>query len=277
MYRSFPIASGVASLASWAQQSQDVTIIPVAIGYRHAEDPQGCIRTVIKKWEHQSGISLNADDSTPIIPLLHSALDHTLDILSRLYDVPSDEAIDPGAKIALICDEIMKKGESLAGLNPEGTILDRLFKLRYKGMQAIHPVSLNPFQLAPVARSLADYESLKAHVFLRHSQIVDVLQYIDPSYIEAPCSAGRACEFALNLLDVLNRIQGGDINGRFSPRGKKAIVSIGTPITLSSLDPNLPSKGKKARLKHITDEVQHALGTSSAALESYWESKVFEA
>jgi hypothetical protein len=105
---------------------------------------------------------------------------------------------------------------------------------------------------------------------------VDVLQYIDPSYIDAPCSTGRACEYALNLLDVLNRIQGGNINTRYSPKGKKALVSIGAPIRVSEVGETAQGLSRKERLSMLSKEIFDALQTTSEAMEPLWELKVFE-
>jgi hypothetical protein len=101
-----------------------------------------------------------------------------------------------------------------------------------------------PATFAALGRSLADFGALEAQVYLRHSQLVDVLQYLDPGYIAAPCSAGRACEYVLNLLDVINRLQGGNVNTRYSPPGKEAMVAIGTPVEIN----DIRTPGRKERL-----------------------------
>lgn len=273
MYTCYPIASGVASLASWADDDKDVIILPVAIGYKHTDHPEQFIRSVVERWEHLSGIKLDTDRSTPILALLHKVFDITVSLLNEMYELHGETTLTPREQINAICEKALDLAEQLANVRAEGTILDRLFKVRYTGMDAIHPNWFNPFQIAPVKRSLADFDALKAHVYLRHSQVVDVLEYIHPEYITSPCSAGRACEFALNLLDVLNRIQGGNINSRFTPRNKKAIVSIGNAIHFSQSETR--SSTKRNRLKAITNEVQSELQVVSTRLETIWETFVF--
>ncbi|MFA6785403.1 MAG: hypothetical protein WCR13_10945, partial [Sphaerochaeta sp.] len=112
-----------------------------------------------------------------------------------------------------------------------------------------------------------------AHVYLRHAQIVDILQYLDLDYLQAPCSEGRACEFALNLLDVVNRMQGGNIASRFTPKHKKAVLFIGKAITLEGMKKPL---SRKQGLMSTMDKVYASLQKTSEELESYWEKNYFK-
>ncbi|MPN20418.1 hypothetical protein SDC9_167797 [bioreactor metagenome] len=127
--------------------------------------------------------------------------------------------------------------------------------------------------LPRVSRSIADFRALEAQVYLRHTQIVDVLEYIDEQYIASPCSAGRACEFALNLLDVLNRMCGGNVDSRFTPKNKAAVIDIGQPIPVEYTGTRIA----KERLKAITAQVEQALQAVSTDLESRWETIRFQA
>jgi hypothetical protein len=108
---------------------------------------------------------------------------------------------------------------------------------------------------------------LEAHAFLCHTQVVDVLEYINPEYISPSCSIGRYCEYALNLLDVINRLQGGNIDTRYSPHRKKACVHIGYPIRVSSILSSHAASQRKVRLKAINHSVFEALQRESEELE----------
>jgi hypothetical protein len=278
MYRCSPLAAGVASLAHWGStDDKEVTIIPVAIGYRHGDDPLQVIRNAMYRWEQQTGLHLENPEWQPPLALLHEATRLTVELLEHMYAIDSKE--DAGTlrdRILHICETAMHKAELLALVEPHGSLLDRLFRVRYSAVEAIHPQRFNPKQLPQLGRSIADFHALEAHVYARHSQLVDVLQYIDPSYIDAPCSTGRACEYALNLLDVLNRIQGGNINTRYSPKGKKALVSIGAPIRVSEVGETAQGLSRKERLSMLSKEIFDALQTTSEAMEPLWELKVFE-
>ncbi len=278
MYTCSAISSGVSSLAAWGEHSsKDVTIIPLAIGYRHAKDPEALVRSVIKRWERLTGVALDRTDTQPILSLLHEAVHKTVELLEQLYNINSgvEEPPTMRARILAVCEAAMQQAEHLAQQEPEGNLLDRLFRVRYSGVEAVYPERFDPKTLPPLGRSIADFHAMEAHVYLRHSQIVDVLQYVDPAYIEAPCSGGKACEFALNLLDVINRAQGGNINTRYSPRGKETLIDVGKAVRISELLPKDKTLPRKARLDLITTEVYNALQATSEQMEGYWETSTF--
>lgn len=279
MYRCSPLAAGVASLAVWGgSDDKEVTIIPVAIGYRHGDDPLQVIRNVMHRWEEQTGLHLENPESRPPLELLLEATQLTVELLEQLYAI--DRKKDDGdlrERILQICEIAMLKAEMLALVEPQGSLLDRLFRIRYSAVEAIHPHRFIPNQLPQLGRSIADFHALEAHVYARHSQLVDVLQYVDPSYIAAPCSTGRACEYALSLLDVLNRVQGGNINTRYSPKGKKALVSVGSPVRVSEIGETAKGLSRKERLSKLSEAIFEALQTTSEAMEPLWEPQVFDA
>ena len=280
MYRCSTVAPGIGSLAVWgAESAKDVTVVPIAIGYRHAEDPEQCIRSLLRRWEQQTGLSLEGRDKRPILELLGLATTLTVDLLETVY-TPSREPLahEPTLRerIVAVCEVALTKAETLAGIESEGSLLDRVFRLRYLGVEAVHPEQYDPSSLPQLGRSVADMYALEAHVYLRHAQVVDVLEYIDPSYIAPPCTAGRACEYALNLLDVVNRMEGGNINTRYSPRGKDSMVHIGTPLRLSQVLNTAPSSTRKRQLKSIMDSVHTSLDTTSKEMESHWEHTTFD-
>lgn len=277
MYRCSPIASGIASIAAWgAESGKDVTIVPIAIGYHHTDTPESFIQSVLERWEQQTGEYLQQRAQRPIIELLLEATEKTVALLEEIFHSPVREEQDTRQRILAVCDTILQQAESMTHLPSEGSLLDRIFRLRYRGVEAIHPEGFDPKKLVPVRRSFADLRAIEAHIFLRHQQIVDVLEYIDPSYIARPCSAGRACEYALNLLDVTNRITGGTINSRYSPKGKRALLEIGKPIRLTQLFDEETNSNRKQRLQRISDAVLNSLQDVSEKMEHHWESQYFE-
>lgn len=279
MYNCSSIAAGVSSLATWAEESsKHVTIIPISLGYRHTEEPETFIRSVLARWEHQTGIPLEGLGDLPILTLLQDATVKTVILLEQLFQVsvPTDSTMTLRRRILAVCDKALSQAESLADLRSEGSLLDRVFRLRYRGVEDIHPQEFNTKELSPLGRNIADRHAMEAHIYLRHSQLVDVLEYIDPSYIASPCSAGRACEYALNLLDVTNRLSGGNINTRFSPRGKLALVDVGKPVRLSEIQAKETTGNRKKRLQQISDAVYRGLQEVSQSMEDRWESRYFE-
>ncbi len=286
MHHCFPISSGTASLAKWGLESgKDVTIFPIVIGYRYADDYEQFVRKVMDRWENETGITLEPEVSSPdasnidgmppalrpqihIHNLLIEATHRTLLLLEEFYHLP--ENLDPqqkeqknlGQRFALVCEAALAAAESLIGIKPQGNWLDRVFHIRYKGMSNLYPESFNPQDLAPAPRSITDFRSMEARIYIHHSQIVDVLEYFYPGYIQPPCEPERYCEYALNLLDVINRLKGGDINSRYNPGKIKAYVYAGEPVSAGKFftdDGNSGNGTQKKAQSALLEEIHTAL------------------
>ncbi len=276
MYRTFSIAPGITSLIRWGLESgKPVTVIPLAFGYKYAEDPKNFILSMLKRWELQTGCSLNIQNPTALHPLLTKAAEYTISMLENFYNTAEPGELrrsDPDGideRITRLCDLILTEAEKTAGLPPGGSELDRLFYIRYTGLDAVYPEHIDPAAEPALPRGLLDFSALKAEVSLRHSQIADVLEYVRLSYIEPPFSAGRGCEFILNLLDLINRTAGGDIGSRYSPSGQTAVMLAGEPLTFSpGTDTPQVRRGEAERIRN---EIKTAMQTASEELEQKWE------
>ncbi len=277
MYHTSDIAPGISSLVRWGQKSgKPVMVMPLAMGYTYGEEPERFIRKMLSKWENETGFRLQHRKSGPLYPLLAEAADKTVSLLESFYGtapMESTELPTPGeldARITALCAAVLSEAEKVANLSSEGSGMDRLFRIRYAGVDSLFPEKLDPAAQPALPRALLDFKALKAAVSIRHSQIVDVLEYIHMSYITPPFSAGRGCEFVLNLLDLINRAQGGDISSRFSPKNQKSVVLAGPPIVYdASSDEGM---GRRESLDKITSDVKAALEQASAELEREWES-----
>lgn len=264
MYHCSDISSGISQLASWGErETQDVLIIPIALGYRYAEEPVLLIHQVLSMWEKRTGITLTSSPESPVARI-QEAFRQTLSILESFYRLERIPETDD-QRVSQICHCAMSRAEQLAGKRHTGTLLDRLFTVRYAGAYAIRPESFDPKECAPAERSIADFRALEAHVYLRHSQIVDILQYLSEEDIYPGCSGGRACEAALNILDLINRLEGGNINSRYTPKHKRAYLYTGTSISLKEhLPQGLSPRKRRAEIKKAT---QDALEMISRELE----------
>uniref|UniRef100_UPI00261A7AE2 hypothetical protein n=1 Tax=Oceanispirochaeta sp. TaxID=2035350 RepID=UPI00261A7AE2 len=101
---------------------------------------------------------------------------------------------------------------------------------------------------------------------IRCSQIADVLEYVHTGYImDAPLN-NRHCEYALNLLDVVNRFKGGDIGTRFSPEMRTALILTGETIDPSDFS---AVEKKKDRYKVLLDRIKNDLQGLSLDIEEF--------
>jgi len=226
-----PLAPGFTSMAQWTLEAgKEVLILPVALGYRYPTPPGEMAEKLLEKWEAETGGKTCLDRETSLGKRLREATHITLKILEDFYRIPAGSEGDVTSRRDRICHSALEEAESIFHLPGRGTILDRVFQIRYTAMGRIYPEGENPKDHHPLNRAILDFRTLEAKAALRHNQIVDVLEYLDPSYIDAPCSPACHCEYALNLLDILNRLKGGDISSRYHPRGVTAVVRAGEPL-----------------------------------------------
>lgn len=226
-----PLAPGFTSMAQWTVEAgQEMLILPVALGYRYPKPPGDMTEELLEKWETEKGGKTVLDRKASQEERLRAATDFTLKTLEDFYRIPADSRGDVRDRRDRICHTALKEAETIFHLPGRGTVLDRVFQIRYTAMGRIYPEGENPRAHHPLNRAVLDFRTLEAKAALRHNQIVDVLEYLDPSYIDAPCGLTRRCEYALNLLDILNRLKGGDISSRYHPRGVTAVIRAGEPL-----------------------------------------------
>lgn len=263
MYKTFPITSGAASLAHWVvTQGQECTNIPISIGYRHAKNGEKFCRKVLRKWETLSQQKLSNTKDGPLLSLLLEATDKTLTLIETLYAIKESSPLSFVERGEIICEKVLSIAEEIAHIRGEGTFLERLFTLR-----SLSP-SFSSSNRSRLHKSFAKRVNKEIELSLIHSQLVNALEYLDPSYIETHCSIGRAVEYALLLVDLLNRLLGGNINTRFSPKGKLGALHIGSPIEVT-----LNEASRKAQINVLNKTIFESLQHSSSELEQWWESK----
>jgi len=71
----------------------------------------------------------------------------------------------------------------------------------------------------------------------------------------------------INLLDLVNRLQGGSINTRFSPRRKQATLVVGKPLRVGNR--TAVQGSRKQQLQTIRTLTKEALQETSEALEHH--------
>ncbi|MFP4373926.1 MAG: hypothetical protein ACLFPO_06335 [Spirochaetaceae bacterium] len=152
---------------------------------------------------------------------------------------PSPDALR--RRILALCDRILRVGENVHGLAADGSLLDRVFRLRDAGWRRMFRDDLEA--LSPLERSLADAAAEEARIAAHHMELVDVLEYLDPAYISPEGPFERLVEYAVNLQDVVNRLLGGTIAGRMRIKGREAVVRAGRPVSVEEFAADGPDTG----------------------------------
>jgi hypothetical protein len=85
-------------------------------------------------------------------------------------------------------------------------------------------------------------------------ELVDVLEYIRADYLRPDSGIDRFVESVLNLRDVVNRLEGGNISGHKNPFKKTARIIVNEPIAVS---PHWDAyrANRKRGVGEVTDEI----------------------
>jgi 1-acyl-sn-glycerol-3-phosphate acyltransferase len=176
-------------------------------------------------------------------------------------------------RIERICQAGLGVPERFMGLRPDGDLLSRVFAVRHKGWDYLFRGDLPPpGGRASLEAALADRIADEAYLHLRHNELVDLLEYVRPDYIFPEASTNRLIEYALDLADVVNRLSGGNIGSRYSPRHKSVEIRIGEPLAVRSLAGRLAAAGRagadqlmdllRKRLERLSEERPEPAGRS---------------
>ncbi len=286
MFHVSDLAAGVGTMARWIEEDllsepQRILVLPIALGYHLAENHDALTRRVLAK-VYQS-LGEEAPRGVDLVEGLLEATRRLVDWLEAAYDraYPAVEgesrgraaeantaaaARTPlGRRIQLICDRILRVSELGTRVAGE-TTLQRLFTTRYRSTDLLYPEDADPRSLPPLSRAWTDLRVLDALTMDRHAQIVDVLMYVRPEYIAGDPGPHRLGEYALNLLDVVNRVSGGNIDSRYSPKGKRGRLLAGSPIDAGSLL-RAPGRSPKEAISALNSRIRGELVTLSAELE----------
>ena len=278
MYKCADIAAGATVFARWAREELirqakkgKVIILPVAVGYEYKKSFKNIIHENLKVLSNILGIiipkELGLKDS-----LIFTA-DKLVSTLEKLYHETCPRVMHTPAasetirqRVENLCSSILHYAENILEVTKHGPMLERVFRLRYKIINTIYREDIDPETLPPLERTWADFRAFHASMLKRHEEIVDALEYLDPQYIIDNPSEIRMAEFSMILRDVTNRVNGGNIKSRYSPKGKTALLLFGSPIEMSLSDYQ-KSGSKKEADAYIHNAVQTSLTDVSAQLE----------
>lgn len=298
MFHVSELAAGVGTMTRWIEQDlmeepQDIVILPIAIGYHLGKDHEALIRNVLRRIYRElrgdpadSGLSPEGVGTGSSVEELFAATDLLLGWLEEAYDraypaVHSGQGerrrgdTDPEAlsqRVTGVCQRILRVSELGAG-SGDRRILGRLFTTRYRATDLLYREDVDPKSLSPLARAWADFRALDALTMDRHSQIIDVLMYLRPEYLAGSPGVHRRAEYALNLLDVTNRIAGGNIDSRYSPGGKRARLLVGDPIDAGVIL-RKPGRSSRTATGELNQRVYDEFTALSLALEGRMQQEI---
>ncbi|NBC29741.1 MAG: hypothetical protein GVY29_07100 [Spirochaetes bacterium] len=248
------LEGGTGRIALWAQEdlakagrSEEVRILPLGLEYRYDRGAGRAFDRLMVWLRTHTGIEAGASHADAPERIVSVLLRFTEGIVARLegayasfYPESAEGPVrDTGdarefrKRIVGLCDAVLRAGEAAHGLSHSGSLLDRVFRLRDAGWRCMFRDDLAT--LSPLERRVADTLAEEAKILAHHMELVDVLEYIDPGYIHPDASFERFLEYALNLQDLVNRVEGGTIADRTMIKGRRVVVRVGRPVSLDQL------------------------------------------
>ncbi|MFW5689963.1 MAG: hypothetical protein ACOC1U_10355 [Spirochaetota bacterium] len=297
-FEAFPSVAGAATLPAWAHEyltriapERDgtrppdesssprvrVEVLPLAIGYTYGRKARAVLARAVAILRASLG-----DPVTPGLPgdpracarLLLELTERIVGVLESEVPLAAEGVIDQpeydlSRRVELLCERALEAGERAAGLAGEGSVLSRVFALRYWIMTSKHREDVDLGRVSPLGRAVAGNRATLASGVRAFERLADILEYLHPAYIHERHFAeeialdrqmDRLVEYALNLCDVVNRAGGGDVSTRFEPGGRVARIIVDSPLDASEVLFSAPSRRAGiAVLRERVDERFRAL------------------
>jgi 1-acyl-sn-glycerol-3-phosphate acyltransferase len=256
-HRLGPIEGGTARLAVWCledlerqERDEEILIIPVACHYLYPNNPEQLFAQVVDRVLQRAGLQRPQSDSRydTLIELTDQLLQKIEAFYTRFFTIEKQNKENTSLRdrIERVCRAAVRVPEAFMGIEPEQDLLSRVFTVRQRGWDYLFRSDLpEGGKISPLDRVLMDRIADEVHLHLRHNELVDLLEYIQPEYISPEASLNRLIEYALNLADLVNRAMGGDISFRYSPPNKRVQIRIEEPIKVRELFPLIPGNRRE--------------------------------
>ena len=266
---------GTARLGFWCAgelrklgRPERVEILPLSVHCRFYESDIAKVERLVAKVEADCGLPCgaareaeSAGERKVALAARLVALDDRLVSMAEFYYFGAGHrrgGADRDARLKALMTEALRRGEAAMGIGGEGDLIARVYRIRQEGWDRIHPEG-DASGYPPLGRRLADRKAGEAWYAMRHMEFVDLCYYLDSGYIETPDGSappfGRLVETAYSAADLASRLSGGNISQRPNALRRTAVLSIGSPIELSSrYDDYL--KDKKAAVDAATRDLE---------------------
>ncbi len=281
-YRTAPTQRGTAHLARWAaaQTGSPSHVVPLALEYRYPDDRSNTIFVrLLGRVEALTGVSSAVDhtdgpdsDGTLVTRTWRAAA-ALVDTVANHYRVagcgtPDGQRIpdteDINAAMQRIIMQALSEGERHANVTAghDRDPISRVFRLRRIYWNALFPAHRGTGKLG---RALDDLRATEARIVARHFQTVDLLAYLDFTYLssvgitpgtsmpEAGSAAhARLVEYLLAMDDLSRRVMGHTIGRRYSWPRRRCTCRFGRTI---SVEPSRSARSLHGEIENTLDEL----------------------
>ncbi|AHC14864.1 hypothetical protein [Salinispira pacifica] len=254
-YRSGEVTRGLTHFIRWNQRRYpSARVQPIRILYYYSGAARLTKKALRRVFQFASGIPGTSGDSAAALT------EASRQLISWLYSylmeqgplngyLQSDAGFNPESVstkelVEVICRTIIHRAADHFTIPDAASPLEQLFHFRNRVFDQVRESGYGVASISREIRRQWRKPSMMSDLLTsyQHQQILDVLINFQPRYHlqrsrkpnegldEAQESLNRRAEQALCLLDIINRVRGGDVNSRFMPRGTKAIAEFMSPM-----------------------------------------------
>lgn len=235
------LTGGLTHFIRWNQKDErPVVIQPIAVRYLYQDD--SLKERIIAGFK---GLGIDLDEKLAPVQLMDEAIIRLLRFLVDYLSGDrsfSDRIFDCAEELLPVVHELLiSSAESAYSIGSGRRLLDKVLSFRNYVFEDLRVSGMTvPAMMKSIEKTWSDPEKMTdLQRLYQHQQLLDVLTNFDPSYHQSG-DGNRAAEQALFILDIINRLKGGDVNSRYFPRKTRAVASFGEPLLIEpDGDPNL--------------------------------------
>ncbi|MEM9906855.1 MAG: 1-acyl-sn-glycerol-3-phosphate acyltransferase, partial [Cyanobacteria bacterium P01_D01_bin.44] len=255
-----PFEPGAAQLAFWcvddllkADRPESVYIVPINLQYQYISANWPKLKRLLSWLERESGLTefkpidgVASDNLTPDSPAqncyqrIQQLGEHLLSIMipfySRFYHqtLENDPTQPFNDRFQALLDSALKVSEQYFGISSKGTLVDRCRRLEEAGWTYIYRDDLPERKiLSSLERGLADWVAEEASLRMLHMRLVESFVAVTDNYVLEKPSFQRCAETALLMFDMMARIRGDKLPRRPRLGYRRAIMTVGQPISVT--------------------------------------------
>ena len=281
-----PLEPGLSHLSFWcmedlkkAGRSEDVVILPIGVKFFYRNPPWMAIAQLLADLEADVGLTaprqVDAAIERHLYDRMYRLAQHLLALMEQFYseffhqpipvqpfgDQPMPHEVF-AERLNQLLDAALKAAEQHFDLPAKGNLIDRCRRLEQAGWDWIFRDDIKDLEaLSPVERGLADRVAVEADLRLWHMRLVESFVAVTGKYVFEKPTAERLAETVLLMWDLVTRIKGRSPFGRPNLGRRRAVLTIGQPLTIADRWETYKSGRKQAKqaVADLTQDLQAAL------------------
>ena len=277
-----PLEPGTAQLGFWCVEdlarsgrNETVAILPINIQYRYVEPAWPRLGRLLTQLEQNSGLPVDDGGTEAPEAVIYARImrlgDHLLTKMEAFYRrfyhqkqlfTYSDTHLACSERLQMLLESALQVGEQYFNIPAYGNLGERCRRLEEAGWTDIYRDDLpDRNTLSLLDQGLADWLAQEASLRMLHMRLVETFVAVTDTYLVENPSFERCAEITLLIFDMLARLKGDKLPRRPRLGNRRAILTVGEPISVTDRWPQYKSSHQAAKqaVMDLTKDLQQAL------------------